>query len=128
MLIGVMTNGTSLESTVARTYAEADTLLIVDFEEMKILHAFPVTDETGEEPARKMIELDCEAVLCGPVHKKPFLILADEGAISRYLASGYTAREALRKMDAYELIMLTESIEGDGCSGAHSDGTCHEHG
>ena len=59
-----------------------------------------------------------------PSSESPFIILADQGCVTRYLAAGLRAQEAIAKMEAYELDMIPDFIGGTGC---HSGEGCHEH-
>ena len=73
------------------------------------------------------MEWDCEAILCGPIDRMPFLIIADRGHITRYDAAGLQALDALEKMQAYQLQYLTAAIDGTGCD-PNEEGECHDHG
>ena len=110
-----------------------------DFSAAKRLQIYDVPDEGGkstlvcdvardclddEALALRIVEEDCEAVLCGPIEEAPFVILADQGCVTRYLAVGLSAQEAIAKMEAYELDMIPDFIGGTGC---HSGEGCHEH-
>ena len=110
-----------------------------DFSAAKRLQIYDVPDEGGESTlvcdvardclddealALRIVEEDCEAVLCGSIEESPFIILADQGCVTRYLAAGLRAQEAIAKMEAYELDMIPDFIGGTGC---HSGEGCHEH-
>ena len=75
----------------------------------KRLQIYDVPDEGGESTlvcdvardclddealALRIVEEDCEAVLCGSIEESPFIILADQGCVTRYLAAGLRAPTA----------------------------------
>lgn len=113
---------------VARDFSSAARLEIYDVSEEGGAHTLlctvPRTGLSDEALALRIVEEDCEAVLCGPIEEAPFVILADQGCVTRYAASGLAPEEALRKMERYELDMITDYIGGTGC---HSGEGCHEH-
>lgn len=78
-----------------------------DFSAAKRLQIYDVPDEGGESTlvcdvardclddealALRIVEEDCEAVLCGSIEESPFIILADQGCVTRYLAAGCARR------------------------------------
>ena len=114
-------------------------VVATDFSTAKRLQIYDVPENGGEstllcEVARdclddealalRIVEEDCEAVLCGPIEEAPFVILADQGCVTRYHAVGLSAAEAIAKMEQYALDMITDFIGGTGC---HSGEGCHEH-
>lgn len=60
---------------------------------------------------------DCEAVICGEIERSPFLILAEEGNVTRYNGNGLSAGQALEKMLRYDLPLIKEHLGGGGCPG-----------
>ena len=76
----------------------------------------------GGDPAREILKWDCEGVLCGPIEKEAFLVIADEGGVTRYNAAGLTVREALKKLDSRKLELIRDHIGGDGCGGHSRSG------
>lgn len=118
----------SYEPVVASDFSSAKRLQIYDVPDhggaYTLLREIPRDCLDDEAIALRIVEEDCEAVLCGPIEEAPFVVLADQGCVTRYNAVGLEADEALRKMEAYALDMITDFIGGTGC---HSGEGCHEH-
>ena len=127
MYIGIMTDRMGKEGKIPALFADASCLLITDAD-TGIVHAkYTGNDMTGSDFARKLIEHDCEAVICGPIEREPFLIIADEGCITRYNGVGLSADDALKAMNADRLPLIVDFIGGSGCGSAHTE-CSHEHG
>lgn len=125
MLIAALTDTGGLSAVVSETFADAQFLLILDAETCDIVKTYDRGKSDDCALARLVVEHDCEAVLCGPIEKAPFVIIADEGGVTRYYASGLSVDNAVSDMLAYRLQMLPDFIGGTGCgSGA---GECREH-
>lgn len=131
MFIAAMTDTAAMDGVISRDFASARCLVIVRHETRQIVQCY-FRQELPEDRllAEKLVEADCEAVLCGPIEKEPFAIIADEGCVTRYQASGLTVNQALERMDRYELEMIVDHIGGTGCHSGHSDscGGHPEHG
>lgn len=130
MKIAAMTESPSLEGKIAKDFSSAGYLLILETDPVGVDAVYPRGELSDCDLAGKVVEHDCEAVLCGPIEEAPFVILADEGCVTRYQASGLTAGAALREMEAYRLPMIPDFIGGTGC-GSGGEGACaghHDHG
>ena len=127
MFIGIMTDGPDMDGKIPALFADANYLLIVDADTGTVHAKFARSGMTDRDFARKLIDHDCEAVLCGPIEREPFLIIADEGCITRYYCVGLSAGDALKAMLADQLPYIVDFIGGTGCGSSHT--TCsHEHG
>ena len=73
--------------------------------------------------ARKVVEHDCEAVICGPMEKEAFEIVAGAG-VTRYLGSGHTVQHAYSYMNRYKLELIRDYIGGPGPFGHSHSGAC----
>ncbi|MGI6492009.1 MAG: NifB/NifX family molybdenum-iron cluster-binding protein [Pelotomaculum sp.] len=130
MKIAVMANGCDEGSKVTEKFADAQWLLIADMEKKRIIEAIEKKDgdTANTELAKIIVERDCESVICGPIEKIPFEILA-ENHVTRSMGSGLTVIDALTYESQLELI--TDCIGGTGCPGesdSSETGTrCHEH-
>ena len=126
MKIAAMTEGPDWNSPVAETFAAAEWLLILEMEPAGVIAAIPRNGLPDCDLAREIVAHDCEAVLCGPVEEAPFVIIADEGCVTRYQAAGLSARTAVREMEAYHLSMVPDFIGGTGCGSGGVD-ACRGH-
>ena len=66
------------------TFKESPFLMIIDADKNEIFHIYGKQDPDNLVFAKKVVEHDCEAVICGPIEKEPFEILAGAG-VTRYL-------------------------------------------
>lgn len=115
MLMAVTSDAPDLNGTVPPRFSESPYLLIVDMEQeilQRVLHR-----DAGQDSAfaRAMVDAGCEGVLCGPIERDPFLIIADQGCITRYDAAGMTVLDALTRMSRRELPLLKDHLGGEGC-------------
>jgi len=67
------------------------------------------------ENAKFIVKQDCEAVLCGEIEERPFVVLADEGYVTRYNGAGLTPEEATKRLLRFELDYIKDYIGGEGC-------------
>lgn len=81
------------------------------------------------ELARKILDWNCECVLCGQLEEAPFLIIADEGCVTRYNAAGLSLENALRAFRENKLELIRDYLGGRGCqsAGEEHDRRCREH-
>lgn len=132
MKIAVMADGCDVFSKVAEKFADATWLLIVDMDKHCLIEAIEKSEEDAEntELAKKIVDRDCESVICGAIEKIPFEILADNH-VTRSLGSGLTVTDALDYERTLDLI--TDCIGGTGCPSdsepPETDNYCgkHEH-
>ena len=127
MNIGIMTDRPDMEGKIPALFADANNLLIVDADTGTVHAKYNRSGMSERDFARKLIEHDCEAVLCGPIEREPFLIIADEGCITRYNCVGLSAGDALKAMLSDKLPFIVDFIGGVGCHSAHTACDC-EHG
>lgn len=128
MFIAAMTDSPGLEGMISQTFAQAKYLLIIEAEGASVCATYARSSVGGDRDlARRIVEHDCEAVLCGPLEEEPFEIIADEGCVTRYLACGLSAAEALKEMEAYRLDMIPDFIGGTGCHSGEEARCCGEH-
>lgn len=125
--VALMMTGPAERPVVADTFAAGDRLLIVDAEEGKLLRAIPRDGRSDRELAGEIAALDCEAVICGPIEQEPFVIIADEGCITRYHGAGLTLWDAVAQMNDYALPLIPDYIGGTGCHPGSAD-ACARHG
>jgi len=128
--IAVMSDGCGGNSKVSEKFADARWLLIVDMDKQCIVEAIEKSegDVENTELAEKIVDRDCELVICGEIEKIPFEILADNH-VTRSLGSGLSVTDALNCESMLDLI--TDCIGGTGCpSESDTDETkncCGEH-
>lgn len=81
------------------------------------------------ELARRILDWGCECVLCGLLEEAPFLIIADEGCVTRYNAAGLSLENALQAFRENELELIRDYIGGRGCQSAAEglERECREH-
>jgi len=127
MYIGIMTDRPDMDGKIPALFADANYLLIVDADTGAVHAKYNRSGITDSDFARKLIEHDCEAVLCGPIERESFLIIADEGCITRYNCVGLSVSDALKAMRADQLPFIVDFIGGIGCGSAHTNCECgHE--
>ena len=73
--------------------------------------------------AQKVVDHDCEAVICGPIEKEPFELMAGK-MVSRYDGSGHTVERAYKYMVQYRLELIRDYIGGPGAVGHSHDFSC----
>ena len=99
---------------ISASFASGRWLLIVEEEDGLILEAVAREGRSDLELALKIVKSGCEGLLCGPIEREPFLIIADEGGVTRYLAAGLSALEALEKFRRRDLEYIRDHIGGEG--------------
>lgn len=109
---------------VAGLFREANHAVFIDAETSRFLTELPRGGMTDEEFALRLAKEDPEAVITGPIERRPFEILAERYGITRYDGRGCRTGEAVRLMNAYRLPIIPDFIGGSGC---HSGEACHEH-
>lgn len=113
---------------VPELFAQAEKLLLMESGLGTVREVFAREGRGDAELARKILDWNCECLLSGPIEKEAFLIIADEGGVTRYNAAGLSLDNALTafKMNALELIR--DHIGGQGCqSEAEGPRECHGH-
>ena len=122
MKIAIMSDQADLGGRVPDCFSRSPFLLIVDAEKGDLLEVIAREEDVAGQDvffAREILRWDCEGVLCGPIEREPFVIIADEGCVTRYNAAGMGAREALERMNRRALELVRDYIGGAGCQGEH---------
>lgn len=128
MKIAVASDTPSFGGAVPALFSETPYLLIVNMESGDIMDIISRASLPGSRQeqdlafAREILRWDCEGVLCGPIERPPFLIIADEGQITRYNAAGMRVHDALTKAHQRGLELIRDHIDGGGCAGEHKEG------
>ena len=125
MKIAVLSDTPNLGGKVPAQFSQSPCLLVINAETGQLLHTVARDDKAEGQDiafAREILRWDCEGVLCGPIEREPFIIIADEGCVTRYNASGLPVVEALARMNSRSLELIRDYIGGDGCQGEHNSG------
>ena len=115
MSIAIAANDMDGEATVPALFADAAFLIIVDEESGEVREWVKRGPGGDTELARAVLDWDCESVVCGPIEREPFDILAIEGCVTRYNGAGLSIQEALERYVDYGLGYITDCIGGSGC-------------
>lgn len=128
MKIAVATCGREATSMIPAYFAEAEFLFIADVDKFEVVQIYEAEEDARDLVfARRTVDEDCEAIICGQIEKGAFDILS-RASVSRYDGSGKNATEALKLLNLYALPLIRDHIGGSGCVGEKSGGECHEHG
>ena len=117
--VAVAASGSSMDQWIPDRFDQASYLLILDAESEQILET--IQDNREDSMARslffsqKVVDYDCEAILCGELEREAFAILAEENCVTRYQASGLSILDSIKQMNAYALPLITDYIGGSGC-------------
>lgn len=111
MMIAAAADQNDMSALIPDTMEHAGGVMIFDLE----TDAPPryVTDGL----ARHIVDAQCEALLCGPIHDAEFFETIAQAGVTRYLAAGMTVEAAVEAMNAYRLDMISDYVGGPGCSG-----------
>lgn len=129
MKLAVTSTLPGFDGTVPTLFSETPYLLVVDMDSGEILDIIARSSMPGSREeqdmalAREVLRWNCEGVLCGPLERPPFLVIADEGQVTRYNAAGMSLQDALNGADRRELALIRDHIDGSGCQGEHKDGS-----
>mgnify|MGYP000737519089 CR=1 FL=1 len=111
MNIAIASETEEIDGLVPATFKESPFLMIIDADKNQIFHVYGKQDPDNLVFAKKVVEHDCEAVICGPIEKEPFEILVKAG-VTRYLGSGHTVQKAYSYMNRYKLELIRDYIGG----------------
>ncbi len=128
MFIAAMTNSPDRKGIIAPRFALAEYLLIFDTETTQLSASYERGKLSDVDLSEKIVEHGCEAVICGPIEEAPFAVIADEGCVTRYRGSGLELDDAILKMEAYELPLITDFIGGTGCGSGEGAECDRRHG
>ena len=123
MNIAIASETEEIDGLVPATFKESPFLMIIDADKNQIFHVYGKQDPDNLVFAKKVVEHDCEAVICGPIEKEPFEILVKAG-VTRYLGSGHTVQKAYSYMNRYKLELIRDYIGGPGPFGHSHDFSC----
>ncbi|MDR0468750.1 MAG: hypothetical protein LBH09_02115 [Peptococcaceae bacterium] len=120
--VAVATSDATASGVVPALFQDATHLLIIDAETGEVLEVVE-----GENPdqlerslylAGKVVEFDCEALLCGGLEREPFAVLAEENCVTRFDAAGLYVQDGICRMNENTLGLITDFIGGTGCPDA----------
>ena len=72
MNIAIASETEEIDGLVPATFKESPFLMIIDADKNQIFHVYGKQDPDNLVFAKKVVEHDCEAVICGPNEKEPF--------------------------------------------------------
>ena len=116
MKIAVTCENMEINGLVPNTFKDSEFLRIIDADKNQIFKIYGKQDPENMVFAQKVLEHDCEAIICGPMEKEPFELLADAG-VTRYNGSGRKVQKAYDYMVRYQLPWIDEYIGGPGKGG-----------
>ena len=93
MKIAVTCENMEINGLVPNTFKDSEFLMIIDADKNQIFKIYGKQDPENMVFAQKVLEHDCEAIICGPMEKEPFELLADAG-VTRYNGSGRKVQKA----------------------------------
>jgi predicted Fe-Mo cluster-binding NifX family protein len=127
MKISIAVVGDQARSPIPENLRQATHLFIVDTERFEVLRVLTADEPTDRDVAfaRRTIDENCEAIICGEIEKRAFDLLA-EACVSRYNGTGFHASQATKLIKGYRLPLIRDHIGGQGCAGERSGGECHE--
>ena len=126
MLISLITNGRGNGSVVCERYEEGKYLLVYDTDTGRIIKTYSAYEKDPLLFAKKTVEHDCEAIVCGVMQKPEFETVANVG-ITRYNGSGLQALIALQAAVENTLPLFTDFEGGTGCDEHdHTECSCED--
>lgn len=123
MKIAVTCENQEIRGLVPSTFKKSPFLMIIDADRNEIVKIYGKQDEENMVFARKVLEHDCEALICGALEKEPFELLANAG-VTRYDGSGHKVQKAYDYMHRYQLKWISDYIGGPGAHGHSHSGNC----
>ncbi len=123
MKIAVTCENMEITGLVPMTFKDSPFLMIIDADKNEIFKIYGKQDDDNMVFAEKIIEHDCEAVICGPMEKEPFELLVPKG-ITRYNGAGKKVQKAYDMMNRYQLEWIADYIGGPGAFGHSHSGEC----
>ena len=123
MKIAVTCENTEIDGLVPNTFKDSEFLMIIDADRNEIFKIYGRQDPENMVFAEKVLEHDCEAIICGPMEKEPFEKLAFAG-VTRYNGAGKKVQTAYRQMNRYQLDWIADYIGGPGPFGHSHSGHC----
>lgn len=128
MRIAVTSDKNDLTGIVPEKFESSKFLFIIDMDKMTAIDIVPSNDKDSDynEFALRIVQQDCEAVICGSIDKVAFELIAGYG-VTRYNGAGYSVKEALSLMNKDKLAYITDFVGGTGCNEEHSSCDCDYH-
>ncbi|MCR5369568.1 MAG: NifB/NifX family molybdenum-iron cluster-binding protein [Clostridium sp.] len=123
MFIAVTSMTEELDGIVPKTFKESPFLMIIDADQNNVIKIYGKQDEENMVFAQKVLDHDCEAIICGLIEKEPFELMAGH-MVSRYDGSGHTVARAYQYMVQYRLDLIRDYIGGPGAVGHSHDFSC----
>ena len=123
MKIAVTCENMEINGLVPKTFKDSEYLMIIDADKNQIFKIYGKQDPDNMVFAQKVLDHDCEALICGPLEKEPFELLAGAG-VTRYNGSGHKVQTASDKMNRYQLDWIADYIGGPGAFGHSHTGAC----
>lgn len=125
MYIGAIADGKEKSAKISSTFEQGKYLLVVDTENLEVMHILPNPDGTGMAFAKQLEEMDCEAVVCGTIQKEAFEAVALAG-ITRYYGAGESVEKAVPMAEQNELGLICDFEGGTGCGDHDHECECGE--
>ena len=113
MNIAICSDSEEVDGIVPMTFKDSPFLMIIDADKSQVFKVYGKQDPENLVFARKVLEHDCEAVICGPLEKEAFNLLAFHG-VTRYNGAGKKVQRAYYYAMSYRLEMLRDYIGGPG--------------
>lgn len=123
MKIAVTCENMEINGLVPKTFKDSEYLMIIDADKNQIFKIYGKQDPDNMVFAQKVLDHDCEALICGPLEKEPFELLAGAG-VTRYNGSGHKVQTAYDKMNRYQLDWIADYIGGPGAFDHSHTGAC----
>jgi predicted Fe-Mo cluster-binding NifX family protein len=115
MHIAIVTETESPNSVISAEFGKHDCVSIIDVDSMTIVFSSFNQNLSLVEIARRIVESDCEALICGDLfNEEVFSILSDAG-VTRYNGSKLTILKAIDRMMNNRLPLIKDVQGGTGC-------------
>lgn len=123
MKIAITSDTEEINGLVPANFKESPFLMIIGADRNGIFHIYGKQDPDNLVFAGKVVGHGCEAVICGPMEREAFELVAGAG-VTRYLGSGHTVQRAYHYMNLYRLDLIRDYIGGPGAFGHSHSGSC----
>ena len=123
MKIAVTCENMEIDGLVPALFKDSEYLMIIDADKNEIFKIYGKQDPENMVFAEKVLEHDCEAIICGQMEKEPFEKLAFAG-VTRYNGAGKKVQTAYSQMNRYQLDWIADYIGGPGPFGHSHTGAC----
>ena len=113
MNFAICSDSEEVDGIVPMTFKDSPFLMIIDADKNQVFKVYGKQDPDNMVFAGKVLEHKCEAIICGPIEKKPFNLLAFNG-VTRYNGAGKKVQRAYYYAMSYRLEMIRDYIGGPG--------------